>query len=180
MWLFVFVCKWVFICMCLLTPGIEPGPAHLLTSPNWWHHRNSMTRLFLIAAAIAAVTVAIGRPHSSPLAYTFKPFAGQIAEPVFWPSQLLDIMDVKMLIVTTVVMVVEGFKSIWMKWCVKSTLKCCTAADFSRSGAYPSVSLDYCAGNKVIPRQHSHFGAALQFSLGEPATSDPNMKTPFL
>lgn len=54
----------VFVCMRLLTARSVPGPAHLLASQNWWHHRNSMTRLFLIAAAIAAVTVAMGRPRS--------------------------------------------------------------------------------------------------------------------
>ncbi len=35
MWLFVFVGERVFICMCLLTAGSVPGPAHLLASPNW-------------------------------------------------------------------------------------------------------------------------------------------------
>lgn len=118
--LFVFVGKWVFICMCLLTAGSVPGPAHLLASPNWWHHRNSLTRLFLIAAAVAAVTVAMRRPHSVCLylsslhTHTLKSFPGPTTEPVSWPSRLLDIMDVKMLIVTTVVMVVQGFKSIGM------------------------------------------------------------------
>lgn len=30
----VFVSEWVFICMCLLTVGSVPGPAHLLASPK--------------------------------------------------------------------------------------------------------------------------------------------------
>lgn len=70
MWLFAFAGERVFIWMCLLTGSSVPGPAHLLTSPNWWHHRNSMIRLFLIAAAIAAVTVAMGRPDSLSLSHT--------------------------------------------------------------------------------------------------------------
>lgn len=111
MWLFVFVDELVFICMCLLMAGSLPGLAHLLASPNQWHHRYSMTRLFLIAAAITAVTVEMRRQ----LSYThIQAFSWSI-----WPSWLLDIMDVKMLIVTPVVLVGEGFKSIGIKWCVK-------------------------------------------------------------
>lgn len=67
--LFLLIGERVFICMCLLTGGSVPGPAHLFSSPNWWHHRNSMIRLILIAAAVAAVSVALGRP-SSPVLHT--------------------------------------------------------------------------------------------------------------
>lgn len=44
-------------CICRrLIPPLYLRPAHLLAPPNWWHHRKSMTRQFLAAAAIAAVS----------------------------------------------------------------------------------------------------------------------------
>lgn len=78
----------VFICMRLLTAGSVPGPAHLLASQNWWHHRNSMTRLFLVAAAIAAVTVAMGRPRS----FSLFPFHAHTLRLAWLRSQFLTIV----------------------------------------------------------------------------------------
>lgn len=52
--------KFIFCSMSLLMTGSIPGPVHLLFSPNQWHHRKSMTCLFLIAAATTAVTSALG------------------------------------------------------------------------------------------------------------------------
>lgn len=82
-----------------------------------------MIRLFLIAAAITAVPVAMRRPLSSSpsLSHCYLHTHIQVCS----PEALSDHPTAghhgcqMFIIVTTVVMAVQGFKSIEMKWSVK-------------------------------------------------------------